>query len=220
MTALPGSHHRALSEATRVEAFSDGVFAIALTLLVLEIHVPHLGTSPTGHALILALMQLWPSLLAMVFSFFVVLSMWYTHHDLMHWVRGVDKTFLFANGFLLLIVSFVPFPTAILAEYLNTPARTGAVAFYCTTFFFVAVAHYIFLQAIVANRRLLHDHVPAERIAAVQRAYSFGPFAYILLLLLSLRYAYLALALTFAMWGLWLTLDYQARPRPSLPESG
>ncbi|MDR3734127.1 MAG: TMEM175 family protein [Acidobacteriaceae bacterium] len=212
MANLPATQ---LSDKSRVEAFSDGVFAIALTLLVLEIHVPHLPGPITGHALLLALAQLWPSLLAMVFSFFVVLSMWYTHHQLMHWVRGVDKCFLFANGFLLLIVSFVPFPTAVLAEYLDTPARSGAVALYCATFIFVAVSHLLLLRTIISNRRLLHADVPDERIAAVQRAYTFGPFAYLLLLALSFRMPYLALTLTFSMWVLWLGLSYGIRNQES-----
>jgi len=128
-------------------------------------------------------------------------------------VRGVDKCFLFANGFLLLIVSFVPFPTAVLSEYLNTPARAGAVALYCGTFFFVAVAHLLLLRSIIANRRLLHTDVPAERVATVQRAYLFGPLAYLLLLTLSFRRPWFALILTFAMWILWLALDYGSRAR-------
>jgi len=129
----------------------------------------------------------------------------------MQWVRGVDQCFIFANGFLLLIVSFVPFPTAVLAEYLNTPARSGAVALYCATFLFVAIAHLLFLRAIVADNRLLRADVPPARVEAVQRAYTVGPIAYLLMMALSFRMPYLALSLTLAMWVLWLGLNYGVR---------
>lgn len=98
----------------RVEAFSDGVFAIAITLLILEIPVPHPGAGGGHGKLWGSLAAIWPSYLAFVFSFFVILIMWVNHHELMRLVRVVDYPFLFANGFLLLSVTFVPFPTAVL----------------------------------------------------------------------------------------------------------
>src|SRR4029077_7695046 len=113
---------------SRVEAFSDGVFAIALTLLILEIRVPH----PTpDQSLWAGLVALWTSYVAFVLSFFVVLVMWVNHHELMRLARTVGYPFLFANGLLLLSVTFVPFPTAILAQYLATADAKVAVAFYC-----------------------------------------------------------------------------------------
>src|SRR5947208_16798801 len=115
----------------RVEAFSDGVFAIAITLLILEIRVP-----PAGGAggLWAGLLALWPSYVAFLLSFFVVLVMWVNHHELMRLVRVVTYPLLFANGLLLLTVTFVPFPTAVLAQHLATPEATVAVAFYYGTF--------------------------------------------------------------------------------------
>src|SRR5437868_2834594 len=92
----------------RVEAFSDGVFAIAITLLILEIRVP-----PAGGAggLWAGLLALWPSYVAFLLSFFVVLVMWVNHHELMRLVRVVTYPLLFANGLLLLTVTFVPYLT-------------------------------------------------------------------------------------------------------------
>jgi hypothetical protein len=86
-------------ETGRVEAFSDGVFAIAITLLVLEFRVPELD-EPTlsSRALGTALLHLWPSAVALVLSFFTILVMWINHHEFMRWVRTVDYPFLFANG--------------------------------------------------------------------------------------------------------------------------
>ena len=205
------SLHKALTDKTRLEAFSDGVFAIALTLLVLDLHVPHLNGPFSSHALLAALLKMWPSLVAMLYTFFIEIAMWYTHHDLMQWVRGVDKCFLFANGFLLLLVVFLPFPTAMLGAYINTPARTGAIAFYIATTMVAAISFLLFLLSIVTNRRLLHESVPAERVAVVRRAYFFGPAAYAVLLLASFRWPYTAFVVTLAMWILWLSLDYRGK---------
>src|SRR3989442_3427655 len=115
--------------ATRVEAFSDGVFAIAITLLILEIRVPH-----GDGGLAAGLIALWPSYIAFLLSFVVILIMWVNHHELLRMVRTVNYPFLFANGVLLLTVTFVPFPTAVLAANLATPDAKASVAFYCATF--------------------------------------------------------------------------------------
>src|SRR2546430_9958242 len=114
--------------AGRVEAFSDGVFAIAITLLILEIRVPH-----GDGGLWAGLLALWPSYIAFLMSFIVILIMWVNHHELLRMVRSVNYPFLFANGLLLLTVTFVPFPTAVLAANLTTPDAKVAVASYCAT---------------------------------------------------------------------------------------
>src|SRR5262245_60992266 len=117
----------------RLEAFSDGVFAIAITLLILEIRVPE-SAGPGNGGLTHELVALWPSLLAYFLSFWVILIMWVNHHELMRMVGGVDYALLFANGFVLLTVTFVPFPTAVLARHLGTEAANAASAFYCGSF--------------------------------------------------------------------------------------
>src|SRR5690349_6439507 len=106
-------------ETTRVEAFSDGVFAIAMTLLILEITVPSAreGASMDNRALLHSLLALWPSYLAFLLSFGTVLVMWINHHGLFKHAHRADNRLLFANGFLLLVVTFIPFPTAVLAQY-------------------------------------------------------------------------------------------------------
>src|SRR5579863_1707260 len=131
MTALGTSWatiSRMEKETGRLEAFSDGVFAIAITLLVLELKVPHAGADGkiSASALGASLLHEWPSYLALVTSFFTVLIMWVHHHILFKLVRKADAKLLFANGFLLLLVSVVPFPTAVVAEYLATPAAPAA----------------------------------------------------------------------------------------------
>jgi uncharacterized membrane protein len=127
-------------ELHRIEAFSDGVFAIAATLLILEIKVPHLQDMESRGALWSALRAEWPSFVAFVISFVTLLVAWAGHHRGVSKLVRSSKTFLFVNGFLLLVVSFIPFPTAVLAGYLLTPQANIAVVFYCAAFLLLGLA--------------------------------------------------------------------------------
>lgn len=118
-------------ETARLEAFSDGVIAIAITLLIIEIGVPHVEE---GESLLDGLLALWPSYLAYLISFSMILIMWVNHHLLFTIIRRVDNTFLLLNGFLLMLITFVNFPTAVLAEYVLSPQRQVAALFYSGTF--------------------------------------------------------------------------------------
>ncbi len=196
-------------ETGRVEAFSDGVFAIAITLLILEIRVPDLAVPVSTGQLMAALGNLWPSLVAFLLSFFVILIMWINHHEFMRWLRTCDYKFFFANGLVLLMVTFVPFPTAIVARYLGTGAARGAVAFYCGTFFFTSLAYQVLLQSVVYRRRLLHQDVSDEVLARVRLAYLFGPVVYAMATLLALWNAIAGLLLCASLWLLWTRLCYR-----------
>lgn len=113
-TSSPGRSLGAIST-TRLEAFSDGVFAIAATLLILEIKVPRVGE---GGNLFQELLDLWPSYLAYLVSFLTIGVMWVNHHFLVGLFQRVDRALLFLNIGLLAVVAFIPFPTGVLAEYL------------------------------------------------------------------------------------------------------
>jgi uncharacterized membrane protein len=189
----------------RIEAFSDGVFAIAITLLVLEIKVPH-AESPEG--LWTALAALWPSYVAFLLSFFVILIMWINHHELLRMVRAASYPFLFANGFLLLTVTFTPFPTAVLAEHLAVGDARVAVTFYCGTFIVNSLAWgAVFLTIIRDN--LFRDDVGVDAIARVRRAYIVGPLVYIVATVLAYVHPWLGLGVNASLWILWARLCYQ-----------
>ena len=104
-----------IKETGRVEAFSDGVFAIAITLLVLEIRLP---AESEGELAELLLAQ-WPSYVAYVISFMVIAVMWVNHHHLFKFIKRTDNVLLFLNSVLLMLITFLNFPTALLAEYLE-----------------------------------------------------------------------------------------------------
>ena len=97
----------------RLEAFSDGVFAIAITLLILEIGVPHV---PADGSLWRALRELWPSYLSYAISFVIIGVMWINHHNLFRDIARVDHYLLVLNLLLLMSISFLPFPTAVVAN--------------------------------------------------------------------------------------------------------
>jgi len=189
----------------RVEAFSDGIFAIAITLLILEIRVPHAGAHEGVWA---GLLALWPSYIAFVLSFFVILVMWVNHHELMRLVHTVGYPFLFANGFVLLTVTFVPFPTAVLAEHLATAGASAAVTFYCGTFVVNSLAWGLLFWAIVRGH-LFRADVDAGTIGRIRRAYLAGPAVYAVATLVALVRPVLGLMLNASLWLLWIRLCYR-----------
>ena len=128
MTDVRHEHAPQRWETNRVEAFSDGVFAIAITLLVLEIKVAPSDFEHLGRALV----DEWPAYLAYVTSFLTVGSVWIAHHDLFTRLRFIDPVMLRLNLLLLMAAAFLPFPTAVLAQsfHASDQAERVAVAFY------------------------------------------------------------------------------------------
>jgi len=168
-----------LSDTARVEAFSDGVFAIAITLLVLEIRVPAPDATQHGRALLAALRGLWPSYLGYALSFVTIGIMWANHHSIFHYVRRADRYFVLINVLFLMCISFLPFPTALLAEYLPEPGgRTLAVAGYSATLVVIALAYNALWWYAVAGDRLLAPDYDRDAVRTISRRYAAGPIAY------------------------------------------
>ena len=178
----------------RVCAFSDGVFAIACTLLILEIRLPH---DASGETLPHQLLALWPSYLAFALSFFVILVTWITHHDLMQLVRATDRPARLANGCAMLYVTFIPFPTAVLAEHLGGPEMSSAVAFYCGTFV-VGSAFFNLLVATLTHGRLFMPGTETA-VAKFRRGYRITFVVYLAATLIALVAPWLALFINVAV---------------------
>ena len=120
----------------RLEAFGDGVFAIAITLLVLEIAVPVLR----GGSLLHGLARQWPSFLAYLISFFTIGVVWIAHYGITRSLRGVDEIFLRLNLLFLFFVAFLPYPTKLVAEFLTEPEQERvAVTVYSLTLLVISV---------------------------------------------------------------------------------
>jgi uncharacterized membrane protein len=195
-------------ETGHLEAFSDGVFAIAITLLIIDIKVPHLPPEAAHRELWAALLGLWPSLLALAMSFASILIMWVNHHGLFGLVQGVDAPFLFANGFLLLLITFVPFPTAVLAEYLDREAANTAAALYCGTYVLINIA-YNLLWHTSTHHRLVRVQVPAAHIRKIRTAYRLTLPIYVVAAALALFHAFAGLVVCSVVWGVWAFLNYR-----------
>ena len=177
-------------QTNRVEAFSDGVIAIAITLLILEISVPDVK----GDHLLDALGHQWPSYAAYVVSFVTIGIMWVNHHALFDHVRTVDRGLLFVNLFLLLAIAFIPFPTALLAAYLrDSDGGRAAAVIYCLSYLvvglgFIALWRYLHRHPDLRKPSLTDDDVTR----ALRRTWR-GPAAYGVAALLSLVSPYAAL---------------------------
>jgi uncharacterized membrane protein len=167
------------SETARVEAFSDGIFAIAITLLVLNIRVPAPDLTGHGGTLLQALLGLWPAYLGYLISFFTIGIMWVNHHSMFVLIRRTDRYFLLLSVFFLMCIAFLPFPTAVLADYLPEPkGRRLAVALYSATFVLIALAYNALWWYAARGGRLLHEDADREAVRNISRRYLFGPIAY------------------------------------------
>jgi uncharacterized membrane protein len=155
---------------TRLEAFSDGVFAIAATLLVLEFSVSNVPGVRLGHELV----QLWPSYLAYATSFLTIGIIWINHHYCVETMARADRTLMFINLLLLLTVAFLPFPTKLVAQYLQEPGERPAVYAYDATFLIMAIVYNGWWRYASGGRRLIGEHVPDSAIRAISRAFNPG----------------------------------------------
>ena len=156
----------------RVEAFSDGVFAIAITLLVLEIRVPSAEELRSPSAILDALGALWPSYLGYLVSFVTIGNVWINHHNLFRLVGSVSHGLLLANLLLLLGVGFMPFPTALLAQTLGGPGQQIGLVVYAVLFLLIAVS---FNALWFAAKRVLKPDAPLASVEAINQSYRLGP---------------------------------------------
>jgi len=181
------------SETSRIEAFSDGVFAIAITLLILEIKIPPVTQASLGRQLL----QQWPSYVAFLMSFLFIGIMWINHHRLFTHIRRADNGLLFLNLLLLLGVSAVPFPTAVLAAHATAPGLRTAAALYNGTYVIIAV-FFNLLWRYAVSRNLL-DRSSAEFGVSTSRQYMVGPLLYAICFGLVWVNVALSLALNLAL---------------------
>jgi uncharacterized membrane protein len=167
-------------ETGRVEAFSDGVFAIAITLLVLDLKVPRAESLPPGLGLSQYLAGQWPVFLAYLVSFCTILIMWVSHHRLFNLIKRVDDVFMYLNGLLLLFISVVPFPTSLLAEHIQHEYAPVAAAIYASNSVAIAIMFNLLWRYGAHNNRLLQKGTDPLFVRGINRQYWFGPPLYLL----------------------------------------
>jgi uncharacterized membrane protein len=158
------------SEGTaRIQALSDGIFSIAMTLLVLDIHVPEIKGSESLWA---AISSNWEPHLAFVIGFFTLLVCWINHHYMFDNISKNNGMLLLLNGFKLLVVSFTPFATALLSKYIGTPSQGTAISIYGFNFFMMGSA--MTLLWLYASRNGLTKNETAPHLKTISRYYIFA----------------------------------------------
>ena len=161
---------------SRLEAFSDGVFAVAITLLALNLTV----AGPTGHGSLTDQLQAhWPAFLAYLISFFMIGIVWVNHHVLVRAITAVDRTLLFLNLVLLLFVVLIPFATATVADYLtkNTWDANVAMALYGGVFLGMSIGFGAIFEWTLHGQRV-YQPLPAEQHWAARRRFVGGGLVY------------------------------------------
>ena len=167
---------------SRIEAFSDGVFAIIITLLILEIKVPHLTDAANSRELWDKLTDIWPKIASWVVSFFFIAVMWVQHHNLLRMAEKVDYGLIWINNIFLLLICFLPFPTALMGEYEHNRFAVLLFGFVATL---VTLAQ-IWLYYYIAMNYLRTAYSQAQVLKNVKRAFFLAPFTLIVAALLSL----------------------------------
>ena len=163
-------------ESGRLETFSDGVFAVAITLLALELAVPHPGRQSLTHQL----SEHWPSFAAYLVSFLTIGIIWVNHHTLFNNVAHVDRPLLFINLLLLFFVVSIPFVTTMLADYLREPTNDASVAAAIYEGVFAAMGlSFGFLFWWVIRHEHLNAALPPGAILAAVVRFGIGNIAYL-----------------------------------------
>jgi uncharacterized membrane protein len=175
---------------SRLEAFSDGVFAIAITLLVLELNIPQ------GEHLWEQLKDEWPSFAAFFVSFWVIGIIWVNHHGVLDHLARADRGVLYLNLLLLFTVVFIPFPTALLAEHLKSGESDHIAAIiYSSAFLAMSLAYGVLWSYITHHRHLLGVELSDEEVRATSRRFQIGTPFYAL----QLAFAFISPALVLAV---------------------
>jgi uncharacterized membrane protein len=179
----------------RVEVFSDGIFAIIVTLLILEIKVPHISSPESLPELFRALLDLLPKFISWVISFMTLCIVWVNHHRLFEMFKGVNIVLFWLNVNILLWVCFIPFPTALVGDYPHNPL---AVASYGIVMFFAGVAFILARLYGLKNKELLNESVsPVAYKKMVLFSFIFGPVSYLFAALLAWVNTYLSFVMYF-----------------------
>jgi uncharacterized membrane protein len=185
----------------RLETFADGVFAIAATLLILNVDaqvsedIPYLGRR---------LLDIWPSYVAYAVTFFTIGIVWVNHHTVMSQIDRTDRMFLFLNIGFLMLVAFAPFPTRLIAEHIRGEGARAATLTYGITLVLMAVLfNALWLYASVGAQLLRADHDP-KVVRGITRSYALGPVTYLAATLISIVKPIVGVILFAAIAGFYI----------------
>jgi len=193
------------SNNSRLETFCDGVFAIAITILILEIKIPRISSVSTvdefWHEIILE----WPAWFGFALSFIIILVAWVNHHDMFKLINKSSPRFTYANGLLLFSVASVPFTTGVMSEFMMTDLAQPAITIYCFGVLFHCFAWFVFLWTTMHPVILIKDEATADFVNATIITYNrYAFFLYLSLCILSFWLPYVSLVLMTLSWMIWV----------------
>lgn len=190
-------------ETGRIEAFSDGVFAIAVTLLVLDLHVPELKDGNTPEYLFEALKMKWPGYIAFIISFFSIFIIWVNHHKVFKQIYRRNTGLMFTNGLILFLVSLVSFPSALLARFFLTDSKQLSVTIYTGLFVLINLAFNLLWQQATSDKKLLRPGISDAAVRQLRNNYLYGFPTYLAAFMVSFYYPDLALSICVLLWIFW-----------------
>lgn len=189
----------------RLEAFSDGVFAIAMTLLILDIKLPGPEAIRSTGEFWEALWQLVPSIIAFLLSFIIILITWVNHHAAFKLVNAVTTSGMYANGFLLLTTVFLPFPTALVGQYVLTDHAAPAVILYDGVGVLQSIA-WIWLVRAALGGHIAKDARAEARLRDSGRFGYSGLAIYAAFTILAIWFPFAIAIATVLSWFGWLAV--------------
>jgi uncharacterized membrane protein len=166
----------------RLETFADGVFAIAATLLILNVDTQVGSTAEIGTRLL----HIWPSYVGYVVSFLTIGIIWANHHTVMNQIARVDRTFHMRSVLFLMSVAFIPFPTRLVAEHIRDDGARAATLTYGITLTFVATGFNAIWFYAAKGGRLLREDADMATVRGISRTYRLGPVLYLVITLVAL----------------------------------
>lgn len=190
-------------ETVRIENFSDAVFAIAITLLVLDLHVPSSEIIKNGSDLWNYLKNDWASFLAFTLSFFSIFIMWVNHHKIFKQIYTRNTAIMFSNGLILFLVSAVSYPTALLARFFNGEASSTVVAIYTGIFVLINLSYNLLWFLASHNRKHLRPEITDLAIKKIRNNYSYGFPTYLIAFGISFQFPSIALLISMILWIFW-----------------
>lgn len=202
----------------RLEAFSDGVFAIAITLLILEIHLPTQVDAP-HKSVAESLLAIWPSYFAYIFSFVTVGIYWVNHHYIFKIYQKTNHVFNLLNVFFLMCISFLPFPTEVLGTHLlDVNEQRTTISFYVFGLLLPALSWFLLWLYASSNYRLIDTNLSPRFVRHLTRQYRLSPVIYLIALIVALIQPVVGLVIAVGLTFLYLLPSKQPeyRDQPTL----
>jgi uncharacterized membrane protein len=190
-------------QTSRLEAFSDGIFAVAITLLALEIGIKEYEGASNSN-LWQKILESWPEYFSFFNSFATVLLIWMGHNKIFKHLRAANHWVILLNGLVLLFVALFPFPTKTVGNFIGTDAENTAVAFYAGFTGCITITMLMLNIYILKNKKLLltpNKSIPW--LKGMIKGQVIGIISYCIITIIAFYFSKIALFMTFLMWVFW-----------------